>query len=199
MKLRGLNNWTQILQTVIENYNNTKHSSINMTPQEALFNAGNAASVNRKREDVLERQMLKETRKFRVLNIGDKVRISNIRILESVRAEYKAGHLKGFQPRGNWSEDVFTIERIKPKNRFATWPLYTLEEVEGDYKREELLFFREGLDRPHVRRPGPRPRPPRPHPSSSSSDSDSSDTEPEEPPPQKRVRKPVDHGFFVNQ
>ena len=104
-------------------YNNTKHSSIKMTPTEAS---------KKKNEGVVyfnlygDMETLKQKPKFK---IGDKVRIS----------KYKRNVFdKGYTP--NWSEEVFTVDEIQSTVP-VTYRLKDLnnEEIKGSFYEPELL------------------------------------------------------------
>jgi len=107
----------------VKEYNNTKHSSIKMTPTEAS---------KKKNEGVVyfnlygDMETLKQKPKFK---IGDKVRIS----------KYKRNVFgKGYTP--NWSEEVFTVDEIQSTVP-VTYRLKDLnnEEIKGSFYEPELL------------------------------------------------------------
>ena len=88
--------YLDMLPKILKQYNNTKHSSIKMTPTEAS---------NKKNEGTVyfnlygDMEISKQKPKFK---IGDKVRIS----------KYKRNVFdKGYTP--NWTEEVFTIDKIQ--------------------------------------------------------------------------------------
>lgn len=96
--LQGTYKWYDILQDIINQYNNTKHRSIGMKPVE----------VNKSNEDFV-RQQIKQVNRPKVekrppkqFMIGDSVRISKSRNIFS----------KKYFP--NWTNEVFTVYRIQP-------------------------------------------------------------------------------------
>ena len=112
-----------MLPKLVKEYNNTKHSSIKMTPTEAS---------KKKNEGVVyfnlygDMETLKQKPKFK---IGDKVRIS----------KYKRNVFdKGYTP--NWSEEVFTVDEIQSTVP-VTYRLKDLnnEEIKGSFYEPELL------------------------------------------------------------
>lgn len=110
--IRGSHKWIDILNDLIENYNNTKHRTIKMKPIE----------VNRENEKGLLKKVYsqpnKSIEKFGKYEIGDKVRISKT----------KKTFEKGYTP--NWTKETFTIAEI-----CSTDPItYKLK----DYKDEIL-------------------------------------------------------------
>ena len=109
------------LQKLVENYNNTKHSSIKMAPNE----------VNDKNEIQVRRNLygdeLYADYRTPKLDVKDYVRISN------------AKHIfdKGYE--GNWTIEVFKISEVL-KTQPPTYRIVDLldEEVTGSFYEEEL-------------------------------------------------------------
>ena len=121
--VQGNTVYLDMLPKLVKQYNNTKHSSIKMTPTEAskkknqgivYFNLyGNSEQVSSKPK----------------FNVGDKVRIS----------KYKRNVFdKGYTP--NWTEELFTIDKIQYTNPI-TYKIKDLndEEIKGTFYKEELL------------------------------------------------------------
>jgi len=92
------NKYIDVLDDFVERYNNTRHSSIKMTPVEAS-NKENEVRVYINLYQEFERRPIHA--KFKT---GDKVRI----------LKKKGLFEKGFTP--NWTEEVFTISRIQRTN-----------------------------------------------------------------------------------
>ena len=87
-------NWIDMIDKLIWEYNNTKHSIIKMTPFEASKKENEAYIIGSRKYRNIE-----STRsKFKV---GDRVRISRIKGLFE----------KGYLP--NWSEEVFEVVKVK--------------------------------------------------------------------------------------
>ena len=86
--LNGNFKWLDILPGLINAYNNTKHRTIGMKPQDVTH-----------RDQIMDRYKKSKTasKKKRKFKVGDKVRVS------------KAKHIfeKGYTP--NWSTEIFTI------------------------------------------------------------------------------------------
>jgi hypothetical protein len=124
-------NWIDMLDKLIFKYNNTKHSTIKMTPTDARGASGGERSDSRTGGAANGKLMYNPLPysappkpKF---SVGDQVRISRIKgIFE-----------KGYLP--NWSEALYTIHDVK-----ATSPItYILKDmkgeiVEGGFYTEEL-------------------------------------------------------------
>ena len=121
--VQGNTMYLDMLPKILKQYNNTKHSSIKMTPIEA----------SKKNDEGLvyfnlygDMETLKQKPK---LKIGDKVRIS----------KYKRNVFdKGYTP--NWSEELFTIDKIQSTIPI-TYKIKDLnnEEIKGSFYEPELL------------------------------------------------------------
>ncbi|KAL9986619.1 hypothetical protein ACROYT_G000790 [Oculina patagonica] len=120
---QGNTTYLDMLPKLLKQYNNTKHSSIKMTPVEA----------SRKKNEGLvyfnlygDMETSKPKPKFK---IGDKVRIS----------KYKRNIFdKGYTP--NWTEEIFTIDKIQYTNPI-TFKLKDLnnEDIQGSFYEPEML------------------------------------------------------------
>ena len=129
--VQGNKMYLDMLPKLVEQYNNTKHSSIKMTPVEAS---------KKKNEGVVyfnlygDMETLKQKPKFK---IDDKVRIS----------KYKRNVFdKGYTP--NWTEEVFIVDRVKYTNPI-TYKLKDLndEEIKGSFYELELLEAKQDVFR----------------------------------------------------
>ena len=116
------NVYIDILPDLVKDYNNTKHSSIKMTPVEASEKE-NELTVWRNlypnRLDILDTNP-----KF---SVGDKVRVSKKKTLFE----------KGYTTR--WTEEIFTITKIK-RTSPITYKIADLngEEIDGTFYEPEL-------------------------------------------------------------
>ena len=107
--------WIDILPSLLTKYNNTKHSTIKMTPTEA----------SKENSDVmLPHKLTSGEKRFKV---GEKVRISRIKGI------FEQGYL------ANWSEELFEIVKVKDTNP-TTYVLKDSngEEIGGSFYNEEL-------------------------------------------------------------
>ena len=129
--VQGNTMYLDMLPKLVKQYNNTKHSSIKMTPIEAS---------KKKNEGVVyfnlygDMETLKQKPKFK---IGDKVRIS----------KYKRNVFdKGYTP--NWTEEVFTVDKIQYTNPI-TYKIKDLnnEEIKGSFYEPELLEAKQDVFR----------------------------------------------------
>ena len=119
--LRGNYKWLDIINDLVENYNNSKHRTISMRP----------VDVTKNNEQTLLKKVYRkpEKNKFKhKYEIGDKVRIS----------KYKHIFEKGYTP--NWTTEIFTITAIKDTRPF-TYRLqdYRKQPIRGGFYEEELL------------------------------------------------------------
>jgi hypothetical protein len=113
---RGSRQWVSILPMLINNYNNSKHRTIGMTPTQADENPSLV---------VLKHRNISNTKiKYKV---GDKVRIS------VKKAVFSKGYLE------NWSTEVFKIIKVN-KTLPPTYQLedYTGKPIAGCFYTEEI-------------------------------------------------------------
>ena len=120
-----------ILPKILELYNNTKHSSIKMTPIEASKKK-NESNLYFNLHGDMERLPSKPNFK-----VGDKVRISNYK-----RKVFD----KGYTP--NWTEEIFLIDKIQSTNPI-TYRLKALnnEEIQGSFFEPDLLKAKQDIFR----------------------------------------------------
>jgi len=113
--------YIDFLDDFVERYNNTRHSSIKMTPVEACKKENEVRVYRNLYPDLTRRPM---RAKFK---IGDKVRI----------LKKKGLFEKGLTP--NWTEEVFTISKIQRTNP-VTYKITDLndEEIQGAFYEQEL-------------------------------------------------------------
>ena len=104
---RHTNRWVDILQSLIESYNNSIHRSIGMAPNDV-----NSDNV----QEISERLYPEKTTPHWKFNVDDKVRIS----------KYKNIFAKGYTQ--NWSDEIFSISV-----RYSTSPVtYGLTDLAGE-------------------------------------------------------------------
>ena len=121
--VQGNTMYLDMLPKILKQYNNTKHSSIKMTPIEASKKNNEGLVYFNLYGDM---ETLKQKPKFK---IGDKVRIS----------KYKRNVFdKGYTP--NWSKELFTIDKIQSTIPI-TYKIKDLnnEEIKGSFYEPELL------------------------------------------------------------
>ena len=120
--------YIDILDEMVNNYNNTKHSSIKMTPLEASdkknknrvwlnLNGSKGSNLNGKATNPVKPKF----------SVGDKVRIT----------KKKKVFEKGYTPR--WTEEVFTVFQVQ----YTDPPTYKIsdhhgEEIQGTFYEQEM-------------------------------------------------------------
>ncbi|KAL9988940.1 hypothetical protein ACROYT_G003436 [Oculina patagonica] len=129
--IQGNTQYLEILPKTVKEYNNTKHSSIKMTPTEASKKKNEGTVYFNLYGDM---EPLSTKPKFKV---GDKVRISKYK-----RIVFD----KGYTP--NWSEEMFVITKIQHTNPI-TYKLKDLrdEKIQGSFYESELLKAKQDVFR----------------------------------------------------
>ncbi|KAL9970559.1 hypothetical protein ACROYT_G022957 [Oculina patagonica] len=125
--IQGNTQYLEMLPILVKEYNNTKHSSIKMTPTEASKEKNQGIVYLNLYGDM---EPLSAIPKFKV---GDKVRIS----------KYKRKVFdKGYTP--NWSEEIFIVDKIQYTNPI-TYKLKDLnnEEIQA-VKEKRIVTDRNG-------------------------------------------------------
>ena len=129
--IQGNTQYLDILPKLVKQYNNTKHSSIKMTPIEASKKKNQGIVYFNLYGDM---KQVSSKPKFKV---GDKVRIS----------KYKRNVFdKGYTP--NWTEEVFTVDKIQYTNPI-TYKIKDLmgEDIKGSFYEPELLKAKQDVFR----------------------------------------------------
>ena len=129
--VQGNTQYLDMLPKLVKEYNNTKHSSIKMTPTEASKKKNEGTVYFNLYGDT---EPLSAKPKFKV---GDKVRIS----------KYKRNVFdKGYTP--NWTEEVFTVDKMQYTNPI-TYKLKDLrgEDIQGSFCEPELLKAKQDVFR----------------------------------------------------
>ena len=116
------NRYVDVLPDLVKGYNNTRHSSIKMTPVEASREKNELRVWRTLYPDHLERCDINPE-----FSVGDKVRIS----------KKKKTFKKGYTTR--WTEEIFTIVEVKPTSP-VTYKIADLngEEIKGSFYEPEL-------------------------------------------------------------
>lgn len=115
------NKWVKRIQTIVKNYNNTKHRSIGMKPSQV--NKHNEADVWMKL--YVKKKASKVKNPFKQ---GQTVRISMAKI-----TPYERGYHK------QWTDEIFKITKVR---YYKSIPTYSLEDLKGEpihgtfYKQE---------------------------------------------------------------
>ena len=116
--VQGNTQYLDILPKILEQYNNTKHSFIKMTPVQASKKENESTMYYNLYGDI---KQLSSKPKFEV---GDKVRISkyNRKVFD-----------KGYAP--NWTEEIFLVDKIQSTNPIT----YRLKDLNNEELTRQLL------------------------------------------------------------
>lgn len=119
---RGTYKWVRMLPSLIDEYNNTKHRTIKMKPNDV-----NARNEQRLLKSVYDRKWNISSKTKAKFKVGDSVRLS----------KYKYLFEKGYTP--NWTTEIFEIRQVVYGNPI-TYRLVDLEgqEIQGTIYQEEL-------------------------------------------------------------
>ena len=122
--LKSTNVYRTVLPKLVDDYNNTKHRSIGMSPVEASKKENERFVLN-----ASGRPSTRPGRRFGSpkFHVGDRVRL----------AVRKSHFEKGYTP--NWTEEVFVIDRILPTSP-VTYHVHDLmdESIDGSFYEQEL-------------------------------------------------------------
>ena len=126
--MQGKNDWITVLPDLLYNYNNTKHRSIGMTPEEASLKK-NESTVYEKLFPV--NCFLPSIAKKRNFAVGDQVRIT------IKRGDFR----KGYRP--NFTRELFKISKVL-NTEPVTYRIKDLqgEEIKGSFYEQELVRVR---------------------------------------------------------
>ena len=120
---QGSHRWIDIIQNLVDGYNNSKHRSIGMAPNQV--NKRNERIVRKNLYPKIKKKAIHKTAHFKV---GDTVRITR----------NKSTFQKGYEQ--TYSYEVFEVYRINLKTYPITYILrdYKNEEIKGSFYKEEL-------------------------------------------------------------
>ena len=123
MTATGKNVYYDVLDDVVNKYNNTKHSTIKMKSID-VGDTTKSSSLERNNKRVYIDEHNEKDSRFKV---GDRVRISR----------YKNIFAKGYTP--NWSKEIFVVDKINDAVPY-TYNLKDLndEEIIGSFYDKEL-------------------------------------------------------------
>ena len=121
--------YIDMLQKIMESYNQSKHSATRMTP--ASVTLANAAEARRNIQQKYGSCTFKQPK----YSVGDIVRVSR------AKRAFEKGYV------GSWSEELFKIDRISTTNQPPVYFLKDLsdEEIVGFFYEQELSRVRKNL------------------------------------------------------
>lgn len=120
----GNHNWVDILPKLVASYNDSKHRSLNNTPNNVMKNKSTWWKIWKKQEE----KAVKKKRGKTMLQIGDLVRLS----------KYKGTFEKGYE--SNWTDEIFVVESIDRRINPIMYVVKDQEQnlIEGKFYRLEL-------------------------------------------------------------
>ena len=123
MTATGKNVYYDVLDDIVNGYNNTKHNTIKMKPQDVKNDTTKSSAIARNKRVYIDEHNKKSAR----YNVGDRVRIS----------KFKNIFAKGYTP--NWSSEKFIVNKINDTVPY-TYNLKDLndEEIIGSFYDKEL-------------------------------------------------------------
>ena len=123
MTATGKNVCYDVLDDVVNEYNNTKHNTIKMKPKDVKIDTTKSSAIARNNRVYIDEYNKKSAR----FNVSDRVRIS----------KFKNIFAKEYTP--NWSREVFIVDKINDTIPY-TYNLKDLngEEIIGSFYDREL-------------------------------------------------------------
>ena len=123
MTATGKNVYYDVLDDVVNEYNNTKHNTIKMKPKDVKNDTAELSAIARNNKVYIDEHNEKSAR----YNVGDRVRIF----------KFKNIFAKGYTP--NWSREIFIVNKINDTVPY-TYNLKYLndEEIIGSFYDREL-------------------------------------------------------------
>ena len=123
MMATGKNAYYDVLDDIVNEYNNTKHSTIKMKPIDVRDDTTKSSAIARNKRVYIDEYNEKDSR----FKVGDRVRIS----------KFKNIFAKGYTP--NWSKEIFIVNKIYDTVLY-TYNLKDLndEEIIGSFDDREL-------------------------------------------------------------
>ena len=123
MTATGKNVYYDLLDDVVNEYNNTKHSTIKMKPKDVGDDTTKSSAIARNKRVYIGEHNEKDSR----FKVGDRVRIS----------KFKNIFAEGYTP--NWSNEIFIVNKINDTIPY-TYNIKDLndEEIIGSFYDREL-------------------------------------------------------------
>ena len=112
MTATGKNVYYDVLDDVVNQYNNTKHNTIKMKPKDVKYDTTKSSAIARNKRVYIDKYNKKDSR----FNVGDRVRISKLKNIFA----------KGYAP--NWSKEIFVINKINDTVPYT----YNLKDLNGE-------------------------------------------------------------------
>jgi L-rhamnose mutarotase len=126
---RGSKNWVNNLQNIVDDYNNTVHSSIGMRPKDV---------TKKHRKRVLESLNSAFNRRFKLKVLKPKYKLGDIVRISKKKQIFDKKYLM------NWSSEYFRIVSIHPTRPIT----YSLEDLSGEIIQGR--FYQEEIKKTHL-------------------------------------------------
>src|SRR5688572_13767178 len=101
--------WADVLQSAIDNYNSTVHSSTAATP-EYLHRSADQGTIQKEKKRMEQRNekwVRRNRKQFKLIRVNDSVRVSTL-----VFKDYRRHKLSVKSYRQNWSKKIYTVVSI---------------------------------------------------------------------------------------
>lgn len=128
------NNWIDVIDALVANYNQTVHSTTGFAPRYAGFNN----NVSEVKANIEKKAIMRNShaRTLPELKVGDYVRISAYTD-STIRKEAKS--YSGKAPVENWSRDIYQITKLVKRTDEWHPQMYRIANDNRTFKREDLL------------------------------------------------------------
>jgi hypothetical protein len=133
---RGNNQYVDILQDIVDSYNNSYHTTIKDTPAR-IHKAGRVSLEQQKAVDERNNKWLRSSRNYPKIRVGSKVRTHNLTEKEHRKKDKFA---KRYKPQ--WSEEIYTVDGIFGEG----------QEKRGKEKKIKTYYTLEGFGEKHFHR-----------------------------------------------
>ena len=135
------NAWSNQFQYVVEQYNNTKHTTTGKTPDEVFFRFEDKAYLKKIKTTMLKPKF--RLAKEKAKSIPERLK-QPLKIGDKVRTIKRKGPLSKHGT-DNWSEDIFEVKKIRKDKSGLKTDRYTTTEIKDgknyEYAREELQLI----------------------------------------------------------
>ena len=126
MTTSGKNDWLSILPAIVENYNNTVHTTTKRTPEEVYNNINFQSEV----KQIFQAKQL-ETNPVNDLFIGDQICTLHINFIQRQKNKLLKGYIQ------QWSDEISIIKRVIKPN-LTTQRRYLIDKDAKQYFRWQL-------------------------------------------------------------
>lgn len=118
--------WVDVLQAVVDNHNNARHSTTKHTPAEVMKDASLRAEVHENIKGAAAARMPALDKREAALKVGDKVRVAL-----STQARVRKNAEFASRLKQNWSDQLYTIRSISKPSEMYQRKQYLLTKASG--------------------------------------------------------------------